>query len=348
MAGEQGQAVLVLAAEAVTAESLASLSALSGGTARLIVTARRAAALGLQAPLDQEEGAGVVALVPAEAGPGRILELADPTARREALRSPPKVELAPVALARPAIELAKLARLLPSVLIAELTGDAAQDLKDWAVTQELLFLTTGDIAHYNFAAPRSLSRVAEARVPLIGAEDARVIAFRPQDGGEEHLALVIGQPDPEQPLLVRLHSQCFTGDVLGSLRCDCGDQLRGAIEAIAKDGAGMVLYLAQEGRGIGLVNKLRAYSLQDLGADTAEANETLGFDADERLYLPAAEMLRQLGFGTVRLLTNNPEKVAGLARCGITIAERVPHRFPSNGHNEFYLATKASRFGHLF
>ena len=185
-------------------------------------------------------------------------------------------------------------------------------------------------------------------MPLEGAENTRIIAFRPSDGGIEHLAIIIGEPAAEEPVLTRLHSECFTGDLLGSLRCDCGDQLRGAIQAISKAGAGILLYLAQEGRGIGLVNKLRAYQLQDRGADTFEANEQLGFDADERVYLPAAEMLRHLGFRQVRLLTNNPEKVAALTRCGIVVEERVPHAFPSNAHNDFYLATKAARFGHLF
>ena len=165
-------------------------------------------------------------------------------------------------------------------------------------------------------------------------------------GGIEHLAILIGDPEPKGPVLVRLHSECFTGDLLGSLRCDCGDQLRGAIAEIARAGSGVLLYLAQEGRGIGLVNKLRAYQLQDAGLDTVDANEQLGFDADERVYLPAAEMLRQLGFERVRLLTNNPEKVAALMRCGIAVIERVPHIFPANGHNERYLRTKATRGGH--
>src|SRR5690606_3029352 len=151
-----------------------------------------------------------------------------------------------------------------------------------------------------------------------------------------------------EPVLTRLHSECFTGDLLGSLRCDCGDQLRGAIAEIARHGSGLLLYLAQEGRGIGLVNKLRAYRLQDGGADTLEANLQLGFDADERVYLPAAEMLRRLGFQRVRLMTNNPEKVAALARCGIAVVERVPHVFPANGHNDHYLRTKATKFGHMF
>ena len=205
-----------------------------------------------------------------------------------------------------------------------------------------------DVQAYRVVAARSLARVAEARVPLRGAENTRLIAFRPEDGGSEHMALIIGDPDPGAPVLVRLHSECFTGDLLNSLRCDCGDQLRGAIEAIGKSGAGVVLYLTQEGRGIGLVNKLRAYALQDRGADTAEANETLGFDADERIYLPAAEMLRQLGYARVRLLTNTPEKVVGLKRFDVEVVERVPHSVPSNSHNDFYLATKARRFGHIF
>src|SRR5262249_40418084 len=155
------------------------------------------------------------------------------------------------------------------------------------------------------------------------------------------------EPSPEGPVLTRLHSECFTGDLLGSLRCDCGDQLRSAIAEIARAGGGVLLYLAQEGRGIGLVNKLRAYPLQDARYDTVDANEQSGFEADERVYPPAAEMLRQLKFLRIRLLTNNPEKVAALKRCGISVLERVPHVIPANGHNDFYLRTKAARSGHL-
>jgi len=159
--------------------------------------------------------------------------------------------------------------------------------------------------------------------------------------------IVVGEIDPTEPVLIRLHSECFTGDLLGSLRCDCGLQLRGAITELAKQGSGVLLYLAQEGRGIGLVNKLRAYELQDDGFDTIDANEQLGFDADERIYAPAATMLARMGIKRVRLMTNNPQKIAQLERYGIEVTERVAHSFPANGHNENYLRTKALRAGHL-
>jgi GTP cyclohydrolase II len=242
-----------------------------------------------------------------------------------------------------AVELVKLARLLPAMVVAPLSLRTAAAL---AEGDGLLLLDAADIYSYQEMAARSLRAVSEARVPLADAENARIIAFRPSDGGIEHIAILIGDPGRAAPVLVRLHSECFTGDLLGSLRCDCGDQLRGAIAEIARAGSGALLYLAQEGRGIGLVNKLRAYQLQDAGLDTVDANEQLGFDADERVYLPAAEMLRQLGFDRVRLHTNNPEKVAALTRCGIAVVERVPHVFPANGHNERYLKTKATRSGH--
>jgi len=346
--GPDSKAALVQAAETIDDGRLNLLSTLSGTEPQLVLTARRAAALGIPEAEPLIALGGVIALALSGRNAERVLELADPT-RDETTRIQRRT-LAPASgtLAEAAVDLAKQARLLPTALLAPLPCEGANQIGAWGHEHDLLQVSAEEISEYRMAAARSLVSVAEARIPLAGAERTRVVAFRPEDGGVEHLALVIGEPSKDEPVLIRLHSECFTGDLLGSLRCDCGDQLRGAIEAISKAGAGILLYLTQEGRGIGLVNKLRAYELQDRGADTAEANEALGFDADERVYLPAAEMLRQLGFRRVRLLTNNPQKVSALTRCGIAVEERVPHRFPSNGHNDFYLATKAARFGHYF
>jgi GTP cyclohydrolase II len=343
----RGFAAVAISAEMVEEASFANLqSASPDGTEgpRLILTASRAADLGLMPP----GGAGralAICKLPAAIGAEAVRQLADPTV--ETHDTPALgVTLAddlPLKLAEAAIDLAKAARLLPAAIMIALPPGA---LSTW-VDETFVLDCTGLAAHQR-ALAGSLKRVGQARVPLHGAENTEIIAFRPADGGKEHLAIVIGNPDPAQPVLIRLHSECFTGDLLGSLRCDCGDQLRGAIETIAKSGSGIVLYLAQEGRGIGLINKLRAYNLQDDGADTLEANLQLGFGADERVYQPAAEMLRQLGFTAVRLLTNNPEKMSGLEQCGIRVIERVPHIFPSNQHNTQYLVTKARRFGHMF
>jgi GTP cyclohydrolase II len=334
--------VLTIAAELATEANLARLREVSRAPARVVLTRRRAVALGL-APRTELSGAVTIAAA-ADLPVAVIRNLADPAASLGA--EPPWFGAQPVAAkggALAAVALAKLAALLPAALVSRL-GPA--ETARCAARDDLSAIDAETILKRN-APAAGIERVAEARVPLADAEDARLIAFRPSDGGVEHLAIVIGRPDAAAPVLVRLHSECFTGDLLGSLRCDCGDQLRGAIKAIAEAGGGVLLYLAQEGRGIGLVNKLRAYQLQDAGFDTFDANEQLGFDADERVYLPAAQMLRRLGFGTIRLLTNNPDKTAALERYGIRIAERVPHVFAANGHNERYLRTKATRRGHL-
>lgn len=188
--------------------------------------------------------------------------------------------------------------------------------------------------------------VARARLPLSGLDHTQMVAFRAPEDGSEHVALMVGAPGGRPPL-VRLHSECLTGDVFGSLKCDCGPQLQTALRLIGEAGGGVLLYLRQEGRGIGLANKLRAYALQDRGLDTVEANRRLGFADDARDYSLAAAMLRALGIDRVRLLTNNPAKVAGLTAAGIEVVERVAHHMPANPHNADYLQTKRRKSGHL-
>jgi GTP cyclohydrolase II len=179
------------------------------------------------------------------------------------------------------------------------------------------------------------------------AAAGRVHVFRPEDGAEEHYAIEIGRPDRSAPVLTRIHSACFTGDVLGSLKCDCGPQLQAALAQMAAKGAGVLLYLNQEGRGIGLANKMRAYALQDQGFDTVEANHRLGFEDDERDFRIGADILRQMGFSSVRLMTNNPKKLAMMTSSGLTVTERVPLHVGMTHENAAYLATKAAKSGHL-
>ena len=204
-------------------------------------------------------------------------------------------------------------------------------------------ITPAEIAAHE--SPTALRIAARARLPVAGAEHSEIIAFRADNGSDEHVALLIGSPDGNAPL-VRLHSECLTGDVLGSLKCDCGPQLHAAIHAIADAGWGILLYLRQEGRGIGLINKLRAYALQDQGFDTVDANTRLGFAVDARDFGVAAQMLRLLDQRQIRLLTNNPAKVAGIEAAGVSVLERVAHSLPPNPHNAQYLATKRDRTGH--
>jgi len=333
----------VAAAELANDATLAWIGRLAAAAPALAITAHRARTLHIR-----PTGAEAVVIVGAQGLPAAaIATLVDPTADlAHPLRGPFEVAPGPPPVGfGAALVLNRLARLLPAAVVAPVnTGD---DPAAFAARESLLCVTVEDLESYETEAATALIAVSDAHVPLAGAADARVVAFRPADGGIEHLAIVIGDPSRSAPVLVRLHSECFTGDLLVSLRCDCGQQLRGAVEVIAAENGGVLLYLAQEGRGIGLINKLRAYQLQDQGYDTIEANQRLGFEADERIFLPAAEMLRRLGFEQVRLLTNNPHKVIALQHHGIDVVERVAHSFPPTDHSVRYLETKATRSGHL-
>lgn len=343
--GENKGLTLAMAAEGATPQRLEKMQAYAGQAARLLLTARRVESLGL----GKSENPAVFVSLNEEMTPDWIEALANPLASFKAedkdkiIRQDAELKSGENA----AIGLAKLARLLPACFTVRFNPDLCPpEGRSWALEQGLTFVKADDVFSYEEKAAYSLRVVSDAKVPLEQAADTKIVAFRPADGGAEHFAIIIGDPKPEDPALIRIHSECFTGDLLGSLRCDCGDQLRGGIQNIADQGSGILLYLAQEGRGIGLVNKLRAYKLQDSGHDTFDANELLGFEADERVYLPAAQMLTQLGINKVRLLTNNPEKVRVLQACGVDVVERVQHAFPSNTHNEPYIFAKATKGGH--
>jgi len=327
-------AALVAAAETLTTDRLEALRGL--GAPVLALTERRALTLKARA----YDGDVARVLIPSDAGIDWIEALADPA---DDLTHPMKGPLlterqGSAALHRAAIRLVKSAQLLPAAVVVTAPG-----LLDLAAAQALTVLSDTETE----TPETRLDPVIAARLPMRLAGAGRLHVFRPQDGGVEHYAVEVGRADRDAPVLARLHSACFTGDVLGSLKCDCGPQLHAALTAMHDAGSGVLLYLNQEGRGIGLANKMRAYSLQDQGFDTVEANHRLGFEDDERDFRLGAELLRRLGFGAVRLLTNNPKKVAMLEHSGIAVAERVPLKVGQTAENAAYLATKAAKSGHL-
>ena len=332
----QGELAIIAAAETLSPERLAALRDL--GQPVLAVTDRRAQTLKARV-YDQDL---TRLIIPGDADIGWIRAVADPASD---LASPMKGPFSSerggsAASHRVALSLMKMARLLPAAVVLELSADHA------AMAQGLTVLDR-DATREATQALSPLHEVISGRVPLAASPVGRVHIFRPENGGEEHYAIEIGQPDRSKPVLTRLHSACFTGDVLGSLKCDCGPQLHGALDRIAAEGSGVLLYLDQEGRGIGLANKMRAYSLQDQGFDTVEANHRLGFEDDERDFRIGADILGRMGIGTVRLLTNNPAKIAMLERSGIAVTERVPLDHGRNPLNEGYLRTKAEKSGHI-
>ena len=331
-----GQAMLCAAVESL---DTARLMALRGfGVPEMAITQRRAQTLNARA----YDGDLARIAVPKAADIRWLRALADPA---DDLRVPMKgpftsLRDGPADLHRTAIALAKSAQLLPAVLLVPVADGMA-----CAAENDLTLIAQTDCLTINRLP--ILSPVIHARLPIAASNAGRLHVFRPDDGGPEHYAIEIGRPDRSQPVLTRLHSACFTGDVLGSLKCDCGPQLHAALAQMGDEGAGILLYLNQEGRGIGLANKMRAYSLQDQGFDTVQANHRLGFEDDERDFRIGASILQKLGFRAVRLLTNNPKKLAMMASCGIAVTERVPLHVGKTQHNAEYLATKATKSGHL-
>ena len=266
------------------------------------------------------------------------------------LRAQPGGVLVRAGQTEAAVDLARIAGLYPAGVICEIMnrdGSMARvpDLMKFAKRHKLPVITIADLIRYRMRTEGLVRRVATASLPTVHGAFT-LAAYESVIDGETHIALVRGDIGDGERVMVRVHSKCLTGDVFHSLRCDCGPQLDGAIEQIAKDGRGVLLYLNQEGRGIGLANKIRAYELQDQGFDTVEANERLGFQADQRDYGIGAQILRDLGVRTMRLLTNNPRKFVGLEGYGLAVAETLPLEIPAQEHTQRYLKTKKDKLGH--
>ena len=335
---DDGQVSLAASAETVSDHRLAEMRALAQATV-LTVTARRAETLKARA----YDGDVARIIPPADADARWFASAANPAEDLNApMKGPMQTERDGSAdLHRMAITLAKASRLLPAMVVSDLGHIGALQVDH--------NLTVINALHAKaiLNTRSALKDIVSARLPMEVSETGRLHVFRPEDGGEEHYAIEIGRPDRSKPVLARLHSACFTGDLLGSLKCDCGPQLRGALAQMGAEGAGVLLYLNQEGRGIGLANKMRAYSLQDQGFDTVEANHRLGFEDDERDFRLGSDILKSLGFTAVRLLTNNPAKIDIMERNGVSVEERVPLKVGETTHNRAYLATKARKSGHM-
>ena len=333
-------AAVVVSAETASAARLAALRH-AADAVDLAVSHRRAETLKARA----YDGDIARIAVPGDADIGWVRATADPSLDlTRPLRGPYRTQRdGPADLHRLALTLCKQARLLPAALVALWPSRQALTAAIGTGFSELDEV----MVHRAADAAIEMTRVSGARVPTRFAQAGKVHVFRPADGGEEHYAVEVGSPDRAAPVLARLHSACFTGDVIGSLKCDCGPQLAAAMDQIAGEGAGVLLYMNQEGRGIGLANKMRAYALQDQGYDTVEANHRLGFEDDERDFRLGAEILKALGFSAVRLMTNNPAKIAMMDSSGVAVTERVPIKVGETAQNAAYLATKAAKSGHL-
>ena len=339
-----GMSVLLVASELIEHHTIDELSKLARSRPNIILSKNRSKAIGINGA----DGPCSI-LINNFWNLDDILSLCMPLANHKI----PKVDGAlPESfngIVSSCILLLRQARLLPAGLMTIISNVSLEQINKWAFDKNLIQINTSDINSYEKVSANSLIMSVRAKVPIMHTENCEIILFRPKDGGDEHFCLVFGKNRTlkSDHALVRIHSQCITGDVLDSLKCDCGQQLKQSIKLMAKADEGILIYLAQEGRDIGLLNKLRAYSLQENGMDTVEANEDLGFNDDERLYYPAKEILAQLKIKNVKLITNNPKKVEHLKNLGINVTKRVPIKISPNKYNKKYLETKSIKSGHI-
>lgn len=371
----EGEGDLVAAAQLVTPEIINFMALHGRGLICLALTGERCDQLGLPqmaernteelqtaftVSIDADRRFGVTTGISARDRATTIQVALNPVTHPADLRRPghvfplrarPGGVLQRVGHTEASVDLARLAGLAPAGVICEILnpdGSMARrpELEVMAREHGLVFVTVADLVAWRLRSDRLVHRVAEARLPTEFGEFT-VIGYRNDVDGAEHVALVMGDVREAPDVLVRMHSKCLTGDVFGSHRCDCGPQLHAAMRRIGEEGRGVIVYLDQEGRGIGLLNKLRAYALQDTGADTVQANQRLGFAPDLRNYGIGAQILRDVGLSSIRLMTNNPRKVVGLDAYGLTITEREPLVIDQTDSNRDYLATKRDKLGHL-
>ena len=329
--------IIVVASETLTQSRLSLLKKI--GPLSLVITNWRAKTL----KLGFYDNDIVRLVLPLDATSNWVRAVADPS---QDFANPFKGPLKSIRDAhskepRSAIDIVKETQLLPSVVLGRLKCG-----KIYAVDNNLTYINPQKL-QLEQSKISKLNPIISAKVPILTSMESKVTIFRPDDGTSEHYVIEVGKTTRKMPVLTRLHSTCFTGDVLGSLKCDCGPQLNSALKQISEHGSGLLLYLNQEGRGIGLANKMRAYSLQDEGFDTVDANHRLGFEDDERDYRIGAEILKRLGFSKVNLLTNNPHKVSMLEENGITVTKRLPLKTGKTDLNKEYLATKTKKSGHI-
>ncbi len=336
---DDAHAILIQSAETLTEPNFVHAASLAEGTIGIIVPAVFAAHLGVSIPPTTTGRLSLGTLSDVVEIQKQITDWMEKKSSASVLQSDSDT------LDDAAIRLVKSAALLPFALLWKVR--LRDEIHSFSGQYGVLSVDREAILAHGEHIQTVFTKISEAQLPLKESQDARVAVFRSPFTRVEHLAIMVGDLQSIQEPLVRIHSSCVTGDILGSLRCDCGEQLHQAIHAINHNGGGVLLYLNQEGRGIGIANKIRAYALQDQGNDTVDANTMLGFEPDERNFTVAAELLKQLGITHLKLLTNNPRKLETLTKNGITVTKREPLILPSNAHNHGYLSTKARRLGHL-